>query len=509
MSGLRHPLPRLNPAWSLQTALIVIVSLIVLLAWTAGGFAVSKYAQSHLDAIHDGEMRQVATLLQGLSEHELEELANVPVLADRIANGKVDTLTTLGDSYRYQVWSRDGMLLLGNFGGGAPAAMRKFGNPGFGWIQMDGDLWRVFSMPTLNGNQEIQLAERASLRQWVMSDVEFSVWVWIVASFVVVLCPSIWVLRMLLRPLRAFGEALSLRSPSDLRKIEPGRALAELQPLIGSVNSLLSKVADAFERERGFTSLVSHELRTPLAELRLLAQSACATNDATARDAALHELVTSADRCAHLQEQLLTLSRLEALAQSDSEGRIEAAEIVMDAVEHVLPSARRAGIKLSSQLDTSVFTGYRFGLLTLLNNLLGNAVRYTPSGGRVAVTVSSDGADVYIRVDDSGPGIPPQDRERCFERFQRLGKATGVGAGLGLSIVRLVAELHGAGIELTESPLGGLRVSLRLTGRRIVEPALLEHLDEPPHGDEHSLRGTSAHISPQPRRLDTAAGTGR
>jgi two-component system sensor histidine kinase QseC len=469
-----HSSPRLGHAWSLQTALIVIVSLIVLLAWTAGGFAVSKYAQSHLNAIHDGEMRQVATLLQGLSEHELEELANVPVLAARIANGKADTLSTLADSYRYQVWSRDGMLLLGNFGGGAPAAMRKFGNPGFSWIQMDGDLWRVFSMTTLNGTQEIQLAERASLRQWVMSDVELSVWLWIIASFALVLCPAIWVLRTLLRPLRTFGHALSLRSPADLREVQLGRTPSELRPIIGSVNSLLTKVADAFERERGFTSLVSHELRTPLAELRLLSQAAYATSDPVARDAALQELVTSADRCAHLQEQLLTLSRLEASAQSDSEARIQAAEIVMDAVEHVLPSARRAGIKLSSQLDTSAFTGYRFGLLTLLNNLLGNAVRYTPSGGRVAVSVCADGADLCIRVDDSGPGIPPEDRERCFERFQRLGSGTGVGAGLGLSIVRQVARLHGAGIELTESPLGGLRVSLHLTGRRIVEPAPLE-----------------------------------
>ena len=500
MTKAPHPSPRLGQTWSLQTALIMIVSLIVLLAWAAGGFAVSKYAQSHLEAIHDGEMRQVATLLQGLSEHELAELGNVPVLADRIANVKADTLNTLADSYRYQVWSKDGLLLLGNFGGGAPAAMRRFGNPGFSWIQMDGDLWRVLSMTAPNGNQEIQLAERASMRQWVRSDVEVSVWLWIIASFALVLCTAIWVLRTLLRPLRTFGRALSLRSPSDLREVEFGGAPAELRPIIGSVNSLLGKVADAFERERGFTSLVSHELRTPLAELHLLSQAARAMKDPMARDAALQELVASADRCAHLQEQLLTLSRLEALAHSDSEGRIEAAEIVMDAVEHVLPSARRAGIKLSSQLDTSALTGYRFGLLTLLNNLLGNAVRYTPSGGRVAVSVYGDGTDLCIRVDDSGPGIAPEDRERCFERFQRLGTGTGVGAGLGLSIVRQVAQLHGAGIELSESPLGGLRVSLHLRGRRIVDPAPLEHAFDSSDIAEHAEpRG----FGPQPNPVLT------
>jgi signal transduction histidine kinase len=451
----------------MRSALIAFVIATTLLAWVSGVTVMADTAQRNAGLLHDRELKQVATLLLGLSAHELQELGPQATMVMRIGNGRVDTGDTLGEDYRYQVWSGDGQLQLTNFGQPSAAAMARLGASGFSWLQMDGESWRVYAMHDPASAQEIQVAERAVLRDWVIVGADGSHVALVAVSFVIVLLPALWLLARLLRPLRELARALGERSPTNLEPVAVDRAPVELGPVVSAVNRLLSRVGDAIRRESQFTSLAAHELRTPLATVRMLADEASQAPDESQRARALRQLIVSVDLCSNLQDQLLTLSRLDTADSTDMHQSIDITMVVMDTLSAALPKARGLGIKLASQLDGSTISGHPFGVLTMMRNLVSNAVRHTPAGGRVEVTTVTRGSDVVVCVDDSGPGIPLQDRERVFERFVRLQRDRATGVGLGLSIVRVVAEAHGANIRLLDSPLGGLRAEVTFSGRAL------------------------------------------
>ncbi len=160
-------------------------------------------------------------------------------------------------------------------------------------------------------------------------------------------------------------------------------------------------------------------------------------------------------------EQLLTLARTEPGAEVTTQ-RLDLSELVREAVADTVPLAVARGTKVELIADTPVpMNGDRAALIALVRNLADNAVRYSPPGARVELRVAPDGGVPTLQVDDAGPGIPPAERERVFDRFYRRGLADEPGTGLGLAIVRGVAQRHGATVALDDSPLGGLRVTLR------------------------------------------------
>jgi signal transduction histidine kinase len=286
-------------------------------------------------------------------------------------------------------------------------------------------------------------------------------------SLLVVLLPTLLLVRRLLRPLRDLATQLGQRSPSKLASVQIADAPTELVPIVQATNGLFARMAEALHRERTFTSLAAHELRTPLAALRLQAQVADTTEDEAIRSRNLRELVRSADRCAHLQDQLLTLARLDTAQSGDLNETVDLTEVVMEATAEVAAAARRKSVRLSPHSDGSSVRAHAFGVRTLVRNLVSNAVRHAPEAGRVEIHVDGDGKDVRLRIDDSGPGIAADLRERAFERFERLNTTASDGVGLGLSIVRAVAEAHGAEVTLGDSSLGGLCATVRFRGRRV------------------------------------------
>ena len=451
----------------MQAHLIAIACVIALLAWVAGVAVVSRAAAREAQTLHDRELAQVARLLLGLSAHELEEIGPAAPLAARILVGQAESRDTMGDDFRYQVWSADGHLQLGNFGLPSAAAMAKLGETGYSWLQMDGTEWRVYALHSPESRQDIQVAERAALRQWSIGRLDGSLLWFVLLSLLVVLLPGLWALRRLLRPLRDLVGALQMRSPAHLEDLHLERVPRELSPVIAAINSLFRRLADAMQRERDFTALAAHELRTPLATLRVLAETAGSAGNVAKRSPASQDLTRAVDRCSHMLDQLLTLSRLDAMNSGDMNTHVDMAEVVMEALSDVLPEARERKTKLASRLDGSAITADRFGVLTLLRNLLRNAVHYTPPGGRIEVVTTSEGDDVIVHVDDSGPGIPASERERMFQRFERLNRHQDTGVGLGLSIVRTVIEAHGAKVSLQDSPLGGLRVVVTFVRRAV------------------------------------------
>jgi signal transduction histidine kinase len=257
------------------------------------------------------------------------------------------------------------------------------------------------------------------------------------------------------------------RDVQALLPLPPQDLPDEVRPLVEALNALLQRLADAFDGQRAFVADAAHELRSPLTALKLQAQVLRRADDEATRDAALTALQAGVERAIRLVEQLLALARAEPGARAPALVPLAPAVIAREVLADAAMMASQRGSTLSLDADDSVqVIGDAAGLGTLLRNLVDNALRYTPAGGQVRVGVAREGDQARLRVDDSGPGIPPEQHERVFERFVRGDAAAGqTGSGLGLAIVRGIALRHGATLRLDRSPLGGLRVDLGFPAR--------------------------------------------
>jgi two-component system sensor histidine kinase QseC len=230
---------------------------------------------------------------------------------------------------------------------------------------------------------------------------------------------------------------------------------------------MLARIGRALAQEKRFTADAAHELRTPIAALRAQAQVALASTDARERRAALDATVAACDRVARLLEQLLTLARLDARdaaafagsADLDALARAVMAQLAGDAME------RGDDLELRSTGPATI-TGEPTLLEVLLRNLIDNALRYSPLGAPVLVNVDTGSGAPSLSVENGGPGLDGAAMARLGERFYRATPDGPPGTGLGWSIVRRIAALHGARIEVDRSPaLGGLRVRLQFLPR--------------------------------------------
>jgi signal transduction histidine kinase len=258
-----------------------------------------------------------------------------------------------------------------------------------------------------------------------------------------------------MRPLDAVAAEIAARAPDRLTPLAPQQAPSEIRPLAQAINALFARVEETLENERRFTADAAHELRTPLAALAAQAEVASRARDDDERRHAMDQLAASLRRTTRLVDQMLTLARL------DHEGRAGATSVRLDLLAEEVcaahgPLAFDKRIALELTATPTTVSGNGDMLRVLLRNLVDNALRYTPSGGQVTVTV----AEGSLSVEDSGPGIPAEERSRVFERFHRLAGQETEGSGLGLSIVRRIAERHGAELRLATSSTGGLSVSL-------------------------------------------------
>jgi len=249
-------------------------------------------------------------------------------------------------------------------------------------------------------------------------------------------------------------------------------APVEVQPLVRALNDLLSRLKAALDSQRQFVADAAHELRTPLQALQLQTQLVERASDAAERETALVELKEGLTRAAHLVQQLLTLASEEPGAAQRELGAIELAAIVETVVGDYQSIAGAKGVacRIGNVASVPRVVGDPASIRTLLSNLVDNAVRYTPGGGEVVVSVAARPEGATLEVADSGPGIPREERTRVFDRFYRRPGLEQAGTGLGLAIVKAIADRHGLRIALDTSELGGLLVAVEFPSS-VFEPA--------------------------------------
>ncbi len=431
---------------SLRRTLLAALLTAVVAATFLGVLATYRIARREIDDIFDYHLRQTAL---SLSDRALARAA---------ASGG-------GGDFVIQIWDRDGVRL---YVSRPDAGLPEVAELGFATVHAPSGGWRIYS--ALLGAQVIQVAQPLRVRE----DLAFAAASRTLAPLLLVLpLLAILVWRIVgkgLAPLDRLARAAASRTPAALDPFPDAGVPEEALPLVRSLNELLGRLRATLAAQRAFVADAAHELRTPLAALKLQAQLARRASDDGERASALAELEEGLDRATHVVRQLLTLAGLEPGAVAvPAREPVRLADLVRQAVADQSRLAEARGVDLGATRvsDDAVAVGDAVALRTLVANLMDNAVRYTPRGGRVDVAAGLERGRPYVEVADSGPGIPEPERRRVFDRFYRLPGAAGTGSGLGLAIVGAIADRHGAAVTLGETPGGGLTA-------RVLFPATAE-----------------------------------
>jgi signal transduction histidine kinase len=329
--------------------------------------------------------------------------------------------------------------------------------------RVEGQDWIVYSSVGVQG--VAQAAQRVSQRRQMAAESGAKVFPPMLVLVVVVGGLLLFGLRRGLRPLDRAANDVAARSARSLQPIPVGAVPREIKPLVASINDLLGRLAVSFSAQRRFLADAAHELRTPVTALRLQLQLLRRSGDEASRERALHELERGIARSQRLIEQLLAVARSEPDGEGRRQENVDLGELVRSVVADFSARAEQCGIDLGARANAKVVVQADLDqLLVLLNNLVENALRYTPRGGTVDVEASLHEGAPTLRVIDNGPGIPHAERERVFDRFYRGEDAQAQapdagGSGLGLAIVRAIAQGHHAQVSLhTPASKQGLEV---------------------------------------------------
>lgn len=436
---------------SLRARLVALLLAVAAGTWLLLAIATYFDARVHTGRLLDAQLVEYAEVLGSLAQHEALEVAPRVTRHD---SGFQSACT-------YQVYSLQGDLLLRSHD--APNAplttVDGFSDLGAGGIE-----WRAYRRIDPENALVVVVAHQSAERDALVRDLALRL-----AAPALVVLPllalAIWfAVARGLRPLERLAAEVRERGAGRLEPLPEAAAPLEVAPLVRETNQLFGRLERSIQAERRFTGDAAHELRTPLAALRAHAEVALTSQDAERRRRSLEEVVHGVERATRTVEQMLTLSRIDADAALQGPRPVELEPLCREAVEQAAAVAQARGIHTEVDVTPGIgIPGDRSMLLGLLRNLIDNALRFAPDGGRVRVSVRREGAEAVIAVEDSGPGVAPEARERIFDRFYRGDDPRGAGSGLGLSIVRRIAELHGGSARACASAqLGGLRVEVRV-----------------------------------------------
>jgi two-component system OmpR family sensor kinase len=427
--------------WLLAALLATLAS-----AGLAAAAATYLSARDEVDTLLDEELRQVALSLRDHAVLDLRRLESVS------ANPAQRVLVQIWDP----AFDRPYVSRL------AGASPMPRTDTGYTTVLHDGRSWRVFTLFT--GHQLIQVAQPTALRTELAARTA-----WRLLLPVLVLLPFLgfvgwWIVGRGLAPLGRLAGAVKERSPTALTAVPTSDLPMEIRPLADALNDLLGRLDQSFLLQRRFASDAAHELRTPLTALNLQLQLAERAQTDEDRARAFERLRQGIRRATRLVQQLLTMARLDPDAATTTPAAIDLSALVASVIDEARPLAEARSVALTCRgaIGPAMVIGSEDALRILFNNLIDNAIRYTPGGGRVTAAVAADAEAVEVVVEDTGPGIPEEERERVFDRFYRGSGANATGTGLGLAIVSQVAEMHRGAVKLDAADSGGLRARVRL-----------------------------------------------
>ncbi|MDB5804135.1 MAG: two-component sensor histidine kinase [Betaproteobacteria bacterium] len=426
---------------SIRRHLLILLLATLTLGVLVASAAVYVLARQEANDLFDYHLEQVARSLPGRSFSAIDP--------------EVQSIEQSDDgSVVIQIWDRAGVQL---YFSRPSSRLPERAELGFSTVQTTNGAWRVYS--SLVGANVVQVAQPMQARRQLAQDIAFRTVTPLLLLLPVLGVAILFIVGRGLRPLRRIAAEVDARSASALDPVKEASVPEEVQPLVQALNSLLGRLDRALAAQRAFLADAAHELRTPLTAIKLQTDLLARAQNEDERAEALHKLKAGVERGSHLVQQLLTLARQEPAAAERRFTRIDLPELARAVIAErtALALERRIDLGLA-RAEACVVAGDLEALQALVGNLVDNALRYTPPGGKVDVEVYAVEGAPMLTVSDTGPGIAPQERERVFDRFYRVPGASAPGTGLGLAIVKNIAEIHGARVELQDAPGGGLRV---------------------------------------------------
>ena len=441
----------LQPPHSLRARLLWFLLVAISITAVVQALVAYRTARSEADEIFDYHMQQMAIALR----------SGLPL------GTPAATATELHDDENFdfivQVWGSGGLRVFQS----ARAALPQQARPGFSNVAAHGTTYRVFSLPS--SAQTIEVAQDMAARREMAGTLALRT-----VGPIAVMAPLLmvivwWVVSVSLAPVARVRRQVAQRQADDLTEVSEAGLPEEIRPLVHELNLLFGRVRQAFDAQQSFVADAAHELRSPLAALKLQALGLQRAPDDPGREVAVGRLTAGIDRATRLVEQLLILARQQAsVATGTKVAGIALGDLVRLSIAESVSAAQARHIDLGlAHADDGQISGHPEALRILVRNLLDNAIKYTPSGGKVDVEVRSEADALIVSVQDSGPGIPPTDLERALDRFYRVAGTPSTGSGLGLAIVKSIADLHGAQLVLDRSVhLGGRRAQVRFAASR-------------------------------------------
>ena len=424
--------------------------LVIALALGAGIFSFLT-AFEEANELQDDQLRQMAALID---QHEIPVGSARPGSPERAVDPDLQFVV--------QVVGAPAALAVA---GGAPVlTLPAQLTDGLQTEVIGHDSWRLY-VRLLHTGAKLVVGQQTAARDEIARTGALRTVLPLLALVPVLLMLVAVIVRQALKPMRGLSRELDRRGEHDLASLQDHGVPNEIRPFTASINRLLERVASSMQAQRRFVADAAHELRTPLTVLSLQAEALADKELPSNVRERVAKLRQGIQRARSLLEQLLTLARLEAAPVPNTPpAPISALSALRTVIEEQMPMAEAKQIDLGVVGDAAdaLVRVRDVELHSLLRNLIDNALRYTPPGGRVDVGLRHDAGSVTVEVSDSGPGIPVVERERVFDPFYRsLGTDT-EGSGLGLSIVKTLADRMGITVTLadaySDTGLGGLRV---------------------------------------------------
>lgn len=427
---------------SIQRQLLWWLSGGILLAASIAGIAIYNSARHQANQLFDYQLQQAAISLPA----HLNDQAVYPT-------------EELDEEILIQVWNpQDKLIYTSN-----PAfSLPRYKQQGFQTVQAFDEDWRLY-IENRRVNY-IQIAQPLSVRNALAANLAIRSLAPFFVLIPVMLVLTAFIVRRSLSPLQNIAHALGQRSPTDMQALPIKDLPEELTAIVQALNGWLTRLEHALAAQRDFVANAAHELRSPLTALKLQLQL---TERATTDDKRLsgfRKLHERLNRTTHLVEQLLTLARHESWQSQSADGEVRLGELVRTISTDYNGLAESRQIHLSATIfePEILIRGNQHSLEILLKNLLENAINHTPAGGEIHLTTVREADGAILRITDTGCGISQEERQHVYKRFYRCLGDDAPGTGLGLTIVKNIADQHQAHIQLDDNPHGsGLQVTVK------------------------------------------------
>jgi signal transduction histidine kinase len=458
----------------------LLISILLIISIVGGITIWGSYKDSvnEVQELFDAQLARSARMILGLTLTEVQQ-GHVRELQRMIFLNKLDIKeeksyfdkekpedekrTNYGHSYEnklaFQVWDIQENMILRS--GNAPLEPFANNESGFSDTVINSTHWRVFSLWNHRYDYLVMTAERNDVRMDLVNKITLK----LLLPFLLLLPVLAFLLWLAvgkgLRPLKIIADEVKNRDGVFLKELDTSHVPNEVKPLVYALNIFFLKIKKLIEKERRFTSDAAHELRTPLAAVKTHAQIAQSATEPKTLEHSLLQIDAGMNRANHIVDQLLALARSESGdTHKQTLSPVDIYRLGTEVTKDLAPLAIDKNIDLSVQDSESlIINGASSGLSMLIRNLVDNAIRYTPESGKVTIHFLKTDNSIELHVIDTGPGISdPAEQEKVFERFYRGESLSQNGCGIGLSIVKQVADFHKATINLSDAEGGGLHV---------------------------------------------------